>query len=977
MDQQNSGAPRQGDAEPTIRLANLPFEARPGDQFANLSPSWLARERKIFIDTSSFLAPSARETLLERLLPELVLAPATALVSVRTKDFLQDPQSRSQSGTKQAVADALDILRELISSSHVLAINDPHPIDGDKHDTVPLYIERFIGMQHSKGLCLITENEVLALQVIKNSRLGAMNDKGGRSTVKGVSAAYIENGQLKNWVPRLLSAVGASTPLAPKISIEQRISDGFKVIADTCSLMLADINTGDMRGPAFFNAQLFPLFKSSGNRLFVPERVIRELEKHSTSNDDKLRRHGNAGRAVLTQFENANLLVRGEDKHEVLGIGDRFADPVFVQLAARFQQTHSLCFITQDTELAEALLANRSIGNEQRFLVTFITMKKGQLALWEKKLADQLDQKKRTAISETTPKAQARGSLDRATQVKTDQLQYCTRAPQDGTLQGTPRLERQGQSKNMVNHPVANVAKPFELSSEINRIKSKLILAAQFPCTGTTVLGRQSGAIKLVEEIASGGEGTIYKIDREDSVCKIYHKHCLKTSRLAKIELMLSRTLRIDGVCWPTEIVATSSGEFVGYLMPKGQGKILKTAVFAKPLLLRTFPHWTRLQLTQLAITILQTIDRLHKMNIFIGDINPQNILVKDEYTIAIVDVDSFQIEGFPCPVGTETFTPAERQGQNYAEFLRSRDDELFAVATLLFMILFPGKAPYSSQGGGEASENIRNKRFAYGREADGKAPVGSWQFIWSHLHNRLKDVFTAVFTKGERVSIDQMVIHLKSSLKEMKEGQRSDELFPNKPRQREGATVRARCDSCPPDKAEQDISVALAERLRDQGRQFRCSNCSALRKIDRLESTREADCCLGISPQCYGRSAVNIDHLEKLKAQNRDYWCKPCARQRMQSRNSKCFVATATYCSQEAPEVEFLRLYRDLVLQKSRAGRCFIAIYYRVGPWLASGVELIPRLRPLSRRALDSLVARIKKLHPHLQDQLKESNDG
>jgi len=407
--------------------------------------------------------------------------------------------------------------------------------------------------------------------------------------------------------------------------------------------------------------------------------------------------------------------------------------------------------------------------------------------------------------------------------------------------------------------------------------------------------------------------------------------------------------------------------------MPRAEGKMLKASVFGKPLLRLNFPHWTRAHLTQLAITVLRTIERLHELNVFIGDINPQNILVKDERSIFIVDVDSFQVEGFPCPVGTETFTPAERQGQDAESYLRTKEDELFAVTTLLFMTLFPGKAPYSSQGGGEAADNIRNKRFAYGRDADGRAPVGSWQFIWSHLHPGLKDVFSAVFTNGGRVPTTQMLAELQRSLADIQGGRRSDELFPGQPRHREGSTVPAVCDSCPPEKAAHDISANLAQRLREQGRAFRCNACASLRKIDRLEKTREIDCALHISPQCPGRCAVPVTHLENLRVNNRAYWCKACAAAQRTANDKRCFVATAAYCSQDAAEVVLLRHYRDTVLRASRAGRFFIDTYYRIGPWMAAGIDLMPVLRAPSRWLLDRLVARLVTTHPHLDNLEKK----
>lgn len=111
------------------------------------------------------------------------------------------------------------------------------------------------------------------------------------------------------------------------------------------------------------------------------------------------------------------------------------------------------------------------------------------------------------------------------------------------------------------------------------------------------------------------------------------------------------------------------------------------------------FPQWNRMHLVELACTILRKIDKLHQYNVLIGDINPDNILLVDEKTVYFVDTDSYQVGAYPCPVGTDTFTPAARQGMDYSTFLRTKEDELFAVATLLFVILFPGKAPYSAMG--------------------------------------------------------------------------------------------------------------------------------------------------------------------------------------------------------------------------------------------------------------------------------------
>lgn len=146
--------------------------------------------------------------------------------------------------------------------------------------------------------------------------------------------------------------------------------------------------------------------------------------------------------------------------------------------------------------------------------------------------------------------------------------------------------------------------------------------------------------------------------------------------------------------------------------MPKGSGVELQRSLFIKPLFLRYFSHWNRVDLATLCITILEKIDYLHSNDIILGDINPMNILVKSPTKVYFVDCNSYQVDKFPCPVGTINFTAPEIQGVKFSEFLRTKNHENFAIATLLFIIMLPGKLPYSHQGGNNMSENIKKCTF-------------------------------------------------------------------------------------------------------------------------------------------------------------------------------------------------------------------------------------------------------------------------
>lgn len=59
-----------------------------------------------------------------------------------------------------------------------------------------------------------------------------------------------------------------------------------------------------------------------------------------------------------------------------------------------------------------------------------------------------------------------------------------------------------------------------------------------------------------------------------------------------------------------------------------------------------------------------------------------------------------------------------------------------------------------------------------------------------------------------------------------------------------------------------------------------------------------------------------------------------------LQSRPSKCFIATAAFGGADEPEVKTLRRFRGRVLRRSTGGRAFIRAYETVSPPLAGLVE-------------------------------------
>ena len=91
----------------------------------------------------------------------------------------------------------------------------------------------------------------------------------------------------------------------------------------------------------------------------------------------------------------------------------------------------------------------------------------------------------------------------------------------------------------------------------------------------------------------------------------------------------------------------------------------------------------------------------------------------------------------------------------------------------------------------------------------------------------------------------------------------------------------------------------------------------------------------------------------EAVTSVDQDYDEK--GRDRKRSAESRaCFIATAAYGSEDAPEVEQLRRFRDNHLLTNPFGTAFVRFYYRVSPPIARLIARKPRLRSAIRKTLD-----------------------
>lgn len=272
---------------------------------------------------------------------------------------------------------------------------------------------------------------------------------------------------------------------------------------------------------------------------------------------------------------------------------------------------------------------------------------------------------------------------------------------------------------------------------------------------GSLIMDTSNNLVRLKKLIMVHPNAVTYSTDRNGICAKIFNRDILNTFIEEKVKKMLTRKIKYKGLCWPIEIVRDQNGNFVGYLVEEAKGVPMHLSIFKRAKMQQMFPTWTKKDLCDLTITILSTIQFLHRHNILLGCINPAAIMVMDKETVYFLDTDNYQIEGFPSLIHNVTFTPPELLGRKI--YLCTKNNDNYGIALLLFMLLMPGKLPYTLGNGNCIEEKILNSHFSFSfKDEHGSHAMPSvWRFMWSHL-TPFKPLFYATFRKGEKYSLPE-----------------------------------------------------------------------------------------------------------------------------------------------------------------------------------------------------------------------------
>ena len=728
----------------------------------------------------------------------------------------------------------------------------------------------------------------------------------------------------------------------------------YKIFIDTCSIL-------HFASEKFW-LNVVPIIQKTDNKIIVPVRAVDEIKKHCANTDKpELMDKAQKELETINRLLSAGLIeLRGEET-------DNFADNVFQVVFTKFRMTHKLLLITQDGDLASDIFNLNNIKSVKANPVAVKRINKyGFLSNFyfnQNQSKDRVGSNKDTSNKDTSTK-------------NTD--------IEDTILEN----------------------EAFALTKRITDIPDDPLTVSVIPGEGNSAYvlqGEKQIEIKLNEAVATGGEGTIY-ITNTPYVAKIYKKEKINKRKYEKIKLMLSKNIECEGICYPVACLYNRDKQFVGFLMPKARGKELQRSLFIKPLFLKNFPNWRKRDTVELCVTILEKIKYLHDRNIIMGDINPSNILVVSPKEVHFVDTDSYQIEGFPCPVGTINYTAPEIQRKNFDSFLRTMGNENFAVATLLFMIMLPGKPPYSQQGGESPIDNIIKMDFSYpfGEQSNRKTPDGPWRFIWSHLTYDMKEAFYQTFRKdGEtstektRLSVDEWLskfkyyLYLLDSGKLGEQDKMSEEIFPNRHKKNPNVTY-TRCTLCQREVPEETCRNGICKECLNTGEVYRCSKCGKeilyTNYQKYIKNSKKHDIC----QECfeYGNEVYSTEfctdcgRLFEITNRQYDFYrskglylpkrCNPCRKNRQsysttstassptysrstssnsttrntssRSSGSLCFITTAVCEYFNKPddcyELTTLRHFRDEWLRYQPDGSDLISEYYHIAPDIVNKLE-------------------------------------
>ncbi len=223
-----------------------------------------------------------------------------------------------------------------------------------------------------------------------------------------------------------------------------------------------------------------------------------------------------------------------------------------------------------------------------------------------------------------------------------------------------------------------------------------------------TLRDQRGNSVALGAELGRGGEASVFAVSGERrQAAKIFHAH--SAERVDKLKAMIDHpptdpTQRQGhvSICWPERMLFNEANVCVGFAMPLlDRGKHKTMLHFYNPLDRRQHaPSFTWDYLLRAALNISIVVESLHARGYVIGDMNESNFFISDQALVTLIDCDSMQVrtpaQVYRCTVAKPEYLAPELYGRDLATTDRTPEQDNFALAVLLFLMLMEGVHPFS-----------------------------------------------------------------------------------------------------------------------------------------------------------------------------------------------------------------------------------------------------------------------------------------
>ena len=263
------------------------------------------------------------------------------------------------------------------------------------------------------------------------------------------------------------------------------------------------------------------------------------------------------------------------------------------------------------------------------------------------------------------------------------------------------------------------------------------------------------GYLKLDKSKAySGGEGVCYRT-YNGLLCKLYYKKHMTYVNYKKLQTMVNMRCSSPYISWPLDILYYRN-QFVGYVMRE-----LTDVRSLDELRDDNFSGFRLLDRFIIARNFLSVIEYLHSRNILVGDMKLDNILVKPNCDVYIIDAGSFQVRDYACNVCHKEYTERVYTGDDLRHILRSVREEYFPINKIIFEILMM-KGPFYSRDNTEIDgDGSRDFNFPVELPTTGGADLPYHMKVWFALSVDMRRFFHRYFAEGKVTYLSEWIREL------------------------------------------------------------------------------------------------------------------------------------------------------------------------------------------------------------------------